>query len=121
MCSSDLLSTAQLVARFTEICRDQYAAELDFDTRRLNSLFDQMMQVVGELRQRPGDGRNALSVLYSHENIQVRLKAAIHTLAVRGGEARGVLEEIATRTGYPQSGDAKGVLRALEEGRYQPE
>ncbi|MCR4266098.1 DUF2019 domain-containing protein [Nitratireductor sp. ZSWI3] len=115
------LSTERLVSLFTEICTAQYEAELDLDTRRLNRLFDQMMQVVRELKRRPGDQRSALSVLYTHKNIQVRLKAAIHTLAVHGAQARRVLEEVAAQTGYPQSGDARWMLRAVDEGSYEPE
>ncbi|WP_048648098.1 DUF2019 domain-containing protein [Nitratireductor soli] len=113
----ETLSTERLVSLFAEICTAQYEAELDLDTRRLNRLFDQMMQVVQELKRRPGDGRSALSVLYTHKNIQVRLKAAIHTLAVHGTQARRVLAQSAREGCHPDglsaiwrcAWDAQGV------------
>ncbi|WP_265518167.1 DUF2019 domain-containing protein [Nitratireductor luteus] len=119
--SLELLSTAQLISRFAEIGAAQYEAELDLDTRRYNRLYDQMTLVSQELKRRPGDERSHLSELYGHPNIQVRLKAAVHTLAVHPEEAREVLEEVAARSGYPQSGDARGILRALHDRSYVPE
>ncbi|WP_246249022.1 DUF2019 domain-containing protein [Chelativorans alearense] len=110
-----------MVAKFAEIGVAQYDAELDLNTRRYNRLFHQMRLVSQELKQRTGDERRRLSALYKHPNIQVRLKAAIHTLAVRPEEARNVLKEVADETGYPQSGDARGMLRALADGRYVAE
>jgi hypothetical protein len=48
------------------------------------------------------------------------LKAAIHTLAVAPAEARAQLQAIAEAHWFPQTADAAGMLRALDEGRYVP-
>jgi hypothetical protein len=107
--------------RFAEISIAQYNANLDLDTRRYNRLFDQMMIISDELKRRPGDHRRYLSSLYQHPNTKVRAKAAIHTLAVLPEEARKVLEEVGSLKGYSGPMDARGILRALDEGTYVPE
>jgi hypothetical protein len=52
--------------------------------------------------------------------MQVRLKAAIHTLAVAPVEARQQLEAIATSNWYPQAGDAGMTIRGLDDGTFRP-
>ena len=47
-----------------------------------------MAGVANELKARDGDQRTALMTLYDYPNMQVRLKAAIHTLAVAPTAAR---------------------------------
>ncbi|HEV7842239.1 MAG TPA: DUF2019 domain-containing protein, partial [Pyrinomonadaceae bacterium] len=65
--------------------------------------------------------RTALLTLYTHPNAQVRLRAALATLAVASNDARTVLQELIERNEYPQLADARGMLRALDAGRYVPE
>lgn len=79
-----------------------------------------MGEVVDELKSRPGDQRRELVRLYEFPSVQVRLKAAIHTLAVAPIEARNQLEWIAERHWFPQTADALGILRAMDQGRYTP-
>ncbi|WP_265518164.1 DUF2019 domain-containing protein [Nitratireductor luteus] len=112
------LSSHELIARFAKIGVAQYEAELNLDTRRCNRLYDQMTLVWQELKRRPGDQRSHVSKLYEHPNMQVRVTAATYSLAVHPEEAR---EEVAGRAGYPQSVDARGMLRALDKGSYVPE
>lgn len=122
MTKADLsvISTDDLVQRFAEITREQDKAILVADYSRYNRLFKDMIRVADELRRRPGDQRRALVRLYEFPNMQVRLKAAIHTLAVAPAEARAQLQAIAEAHWFPQTADAAGMLRALDEGRYVP-
>jgi hypothetical protein len=119
---SDLerMSTSQLVDRFEQVCVAQDDALLDDALARLRRLLDQMRAIVEELQSRPGDQRTALMPLYEHPNRQVRIQAAIHTLALAPKAARAVLEEIKAAQWYPQALDAGMMLRALKEGSYEP-
>lgn len=114
------LSTSQVVDRFAEIGVAQYVALLDNDHRKYNRLYDLMDEVDSELRERGKTARLELLKLFDHPNDQVRLKAATHTLAVAPDRARKELEDIAADVAYPQTADARGLLRALDEGTFKP-
>jgi hypothetical protein len=114
------MSAAQLVERFAAIAREQDQAILANATAKYNRLYDHMAEVVDELKGRPGDQRRELARLYEFPNVQVRLKAAIHTLAVMPIEARNQLEIIAEMHWFPQTADALGMLRSMDQGRYVP-
>jgi hypothetical protein len=114
------MNAAQLVEEFTTIAREQDRALLANSTAKYNRLYDRMAEVVDELKQRPGDQRRELIRLYEFPSIHVRLKAAIHTLAVAPTEARHQLEMIAEMHWFPQTADALGMLRAIDQGRYVP-
>lgn len=58
--------------------------------------------------------------LYDHPNVQVRLKAAKHTLYVVPEHARSLIEEIANSGLFPQAGDAGMTLSFLDDGTYVP-
>src|SRR3954468_9114167 len=90
------LSTNQLVERFTDIGLQKYQQLLRNDVTKFNKLYDQMAAIVQELRSRPDDERRALIALYVHPNFQVRMKAAVNSLALNYDAARHVLEEIAS-------------------------
>ncbi len=79
-----------------------------------------MWAIERELKQRPGDERSALLLLYGHPNAQVRLQAATATLAVAPDAARKALQELANSKNYPQSGEAWGHLRNLDSGFFKP-
>ena len=111
----------KLVDRFEKSCLEQYDASMNFNNSRYNRAFDAMMAVANELRSRPGDQRRSLVSLYDHPNEQVRLKAAIHTLALFSDDAREVLQKLVDDRIFPQSADASGMLRGLDEGTYVPE
>jgi hypothetical protein len=110
-----------LVSRFEELCLKQYDADLSFDMPRYNRAFDAMMAVSNELRSRPGDQRRSLVSLYDHPNEQVRLKAAIHTLALFPDDARAVMQKLIDDRIHPQAMDAGMLLDSLDAGRYVPE
>jgi hypothetical protein len=114
------MSTTELVEEFATIARKQDQAILANATAKYNHLYDRMAEVVDELKSRPGDHRRELARLYEFPSVQVRLKAAIHTLAVIPAEARHQLEAIAEMHWFPQTADALGMLRAMDQGRYTP-
>jgi hypothetical protein len=114
------LSVDQLLERFTAIALEQDQALLMDEIARFNKLFDQMDAVKKELRSRSGDQRRALLALYDHPNIQVRLKAAVGTLAVEPESARKLLQSIADSREYPQAADAGMTLGELDRGIFKP-
>ncbi|KIZ39692.1 MULTISPECIES: DUF2019 domain-containing protein [Rhodopseudomonas] len=114
------MTVADLVARFAEICLAQDDALLGGEIAKFNRLFGEMGGVATELKRRDGDQRRALMALYDHPNMQVRLKAAKHTLAVAPVEARQQLEAIASSRWYPQAGEAGMCLWNLDRGVFKP-
>jgi hypothetical protein len=89
-------------------------------SRAYNRLYKEMLVVLEQLKARPGNLRRSLVSLLDHRNAQVRLKAAIHTLAVDRDRALAALQAISDRNEYSQAADARGIMRSLSEGRYQP-
>ncbi|MGH6852243.1 MAG: DUF2019 domain-containing protein, partial [Methylocella sp.] len=73
------------------------------------------------LRRRGVKARLALLGLYDHPNMQVRVKAAIRTLAVAPEPARRALQEIKESRCYPQAADASMILRDFDNGSYKPD
>lgn len=114
------MTEEQLVDRFADIALAQDEALLDDENAKYNRLYDKMEDVRQELKLRPGDQRRAILPLLQHENAQVRLKAALTTLAIAPEAARHALQIISDRHEYPQAIDARGMLRALESGTYIP-
>lgn len=114
------MTTQDLVERFAQIGRAQDQALLGNQISKFNRLFDQMGEISNELKARPGDERRALIQLYGFPNMQVRLKAAVHTLAVAPLEARSQLQAIAESKWFPQAGDAGMSLLNLERGIFKP-
>jgi hypothetical protein len=114
------MTTAELVDLFARIGVAQDEALLGGEYTKFNRLFDRMAAVSDELKQREGDQRRELRGLYSYGNMQVRLKAAIHTLAVFPVEARAQLQAIADTNWLPQAGDAGMSLLNLDRGVFKP-
>jgi hypothetical protein len=114
------MTVDRLIEHFTSIALDQDEAMLAGDNTKFTRLFWQMEAVEEELKQRNGDQRRALVPLFSHPNAQVRLKAALATLAVAPGMARQTLQTISDRQEYPQAADARGMMRALDEKTFIP-
>jgi cytochrome c oxidase assembly protein Cox11 len=114
------MSVGQLVKLFTGIALQQDEAVLACDVKETSRLFWKLEEVEGELKSRPGDQRRALLPLYDHPNPQVRVKAAIATLAIAPAAARQVLEVIAATCHGPQKLEAGMSLVNLERGIYKP-
>jgi hypothetical protein len=114
------MNVTQLVEHFTGIALAQDAASRRDEIRKYNRLYDEMEEVKSELKRREGDQRRALLPLLNHPNAQVRLKSAIALLAIAPEAARGALDIISARNEYPQAADARGMIRAVDEGSYVP-
>src|ERR1051326_1658096 len=76
------MSVDELVHRFVEIAIPQNWAIFEDAHAKYNRLYRQMDEIRTELKARPGDQRRSLVQLYDHPNIQVRLKAALSTMAL---------------------------------------
>lgn len=87
---------------------------------KFEKLFREMASIDRELCRRGKTARLALTQLYEHPDMQVKLKAAIHTLGVAPKEARQVLQWIRD-SGWPnQSLDAGMTIRNLDDGTFKP-
>ena len=114
------MSAADLVQKFVELTVAQDVAELHGKISKYNRLFADMMDVTNELKSRDGDQRSALLRLYEHANLQVRVQAAMLTLAVAPVAARAVLQNIADSHRLPYSADAGMCLWNLDRGVFKP-
>jgi ParB-like chromosome segregation protein Spo0J len=114
------LSVKELIARFVDVGLAQDEALLYDELAKFSRLFEQMQEVVRELKRRPGDQRRALLDLYDHPNLQVRLKAAKNSLALAPEEGRRLLQAIADSREYPQAGEAGMSLDNLDLGIFKP-
>jgi hypothetical protein len=108
------MTVDELVHRFVEIAIAQDWAIFEDATAKYNRLYSQMDEIRSELKSRPGDQRRVLVQLYDHPNIQVRLKAALSTMALAPNAVRPVLERIAKSGAYPQAADARLALDRLD-------
>ena len=114
-------SVERLVQMFVNVAVAQAAAIDEDDHRRYNRLVDDHLAIEKELRSRPGDQRRALRPLLDDIRPQVRMNAALATLAVLPTEAGETLRLIHARREYPQAADALGVIESIERGTYVPE
>ncbi len=94
------MTVEQLVDRFTAIALEQDRAVRIDDNTKFKRLFWQMEAV--------------------EEELQVRMKAAIATLALEPKAARQVLESISDSHDFPQAGDAGMTLVMLDRGIFKP-
>jgi len=114
------LTVGQLVERFTAIALEQDEALLMDEIAKFNRLFDKMEAIEEELKSRPGDQRRALLPLYKHPSMQVRVKAAMATLAVAPQAAREALQAIKASQEQPQALEAGMSLWNLDRGVFKP-
>lgn len=115
-----LLSNAEIVKLFEQLCIEQYAAMERNEHARTNRLILRTWALATELKSRPGDQRRALMALFGHPNMQVRLTAARANLAVDYIASRCELQAIVDAQWFPQSGDAGMTLHHLDSGFYRP-
>ena len=115
-----VLAAEDLVARFLANSLGHEEAELDFNTRKVNRLLRENWAIAAELKTREGDQRSALLILLRHNNIRVRLDAAMSTIAVAPEEARFVLKEIAQMHVFPETAEAQFAIDGLDSGEWNP-
>jgi len=114
------LTADQLVKMFSDLAVQQDMALLSRMQGTVNSIFWKLESIEKELKSRPGDQRSALLPLYTHKNMQVRVKAAKATLAIAPEAARAQLEAIRASGWQPQALEAGMSLGFLDEGVYKP-
>src|SRR3954465_13229344 len=99
------MSNAELAQQFAALAAQQENAILENDIAESTRLVWRLKELEDELKQRPGDQRTALMQLYGHSNMQVRLKAALATLAIAPQAARMELERVRASKWQPAAGD----------------
>lgn len=114
------LSVEQLVAAFEKLAIEQDRALLSNAQSKVNRIFWELEALEYELKMRSGDMRSALLALYSHENMQVRVKAAKATLAIAPEAGRAQLQAIRASGWQPQALEAGMSLVHLDRGIYKP-
>ena len=119
----DLLSltTAQLLEQFRVLALAKGAASLERRIARHNRLYRQLEAVKAELKARSGDQRRGLAQFYHHPDPQVRLDAALATLAIFPERAQAVLQTIIDRSDFPQVANAMHALMNIRDGTRIPE
>jgi hypothetical protein len=115
------MTDAELVFRFSMIAKERGKAAMMLDTRRANVCFDQMKAVDLEMRARGIETRKALVPLLSNPDRYVRYYAAMYLLALAPDQARAILEWNTKFEVGILAADARGMLRALNEGTYKPD
>lgn len=114
------MGNEKLVERFTTMALEQDEALLMDEIGKYNKIYDEMEAVKQELKGRADDQRRMLLPLLDHRNAQVRLKAAIATLAIEPDAARNALQKIVDQKEFPQAANASAMIDAVDEGTYVP-
>lgn len=114
------MSDDDLVDRFEALALSRDEAILDGDISKSSRLYWALEKVELELKRRGDDRMIALTRLFSHTCLQVRLDAAKATLAVTPETALQVLRDIVASREQPQALDAGMCLRALDDGIFKP-
>jgi hypothetical protein len=104
------LTTAELVARFSDLALEQHEAVETFRTARYNRLYDRIKLIERQLKAREGDQRRALIPLLDAPNIQVRYMAAYALLTIVPEQVQQALLRIRQSGHFPQSADASYTL-----------
>jgi hypothetical protein len=115
------MSTDELVDLFAQNGIEQDSVIFKEQVSKYKKVFGLMAAIDAELKRRGPQARLALTKLYAHPNMQVRLQAAKCTRAVAPAEARRVIEAIAKSGRMPQAADARGSLRIMDEGLIKPD
>ena len=110
----------KLYERFIFASVDQHKSLVAGDHTSYNRLFEEVVAIEKELKRRGEDERRALVSLFSDPSAQVRLNAAIATLALEPEAARQALQLISDRNEYPQAPYARDMMWALDKGTYKP-
>lgn len=115
----DGMDDIDLANAFIDIAAEQQKAIDDMRSSKYNQLYDEMKNIENILRNRPGDMRKVLIPLLEDRRPQVRLKAAMATLAITPA-ARDALILLGQYNFDSQALEAKMMLSALEDGSFVP-
>lgn len=108
---------AALVAEFAETTVAQTDAIWRGDARTGNRYAKRRISAFQKLRAMGDSGRDALAVLFTHENPDVRSMAAAYLLRHRTAEALVVLREVAQGKGLIAF-EASEAIKRWEEGTW---
>lgn len=106
----------QLIDRFTEIGLAEDAALDKDDLSTYKRLYLEVSAISKELKARGREARLALTKLYDHPNLQIRLQAAEFSYGVAPEAARKCLQAIYDSKIPPQYLDAGMALEFLDDG-----
>jgi len=115
------LENRQLVEQFAVTARQMGAAVLDSESGHANQIFDHMEAVEAVLRSRGPTARLELAPLLDDADRFVRYYAAEYLLGLLPARARKNIEENTANYFDALAGDARGLLREFDSGRYQPD
>lgn len=121
MTTLDRMTIDELLARFVTISRQQYPLTLNDNFNGYNALFRKLTAIDNELRRRGIEARLALTRLFDHPNIQVRLNAAEHSLAVARQSSLAVLRQITKEDIGPFRLAAGMTVALVEDGTIVPQ
>jgi len=114
-----ILTDEQVVQRFEAVAIDQGDAVDRFQISKVNRLFDKLIALREELSRRGANRRLLLKPLLFHDNINVRLRAALTLLIIAPEEARAALQDLADLKIHQQSVDASMTLDSLDAGEFK--
>lgn len=107
----------QLVAEFAENVAAQTDSIWRGDAKAGNKHARRYIAAFGKLTAHGDAGRDALTVLFTHPRMDVRVSAAAYLLRYRTAEARAILEEAARGEGLVPF-EASLVLKNWENGTW---
>ncbi|WP_342745554.1 DUF2019 domain-containing protein [Cystobacter ferrugineus] len=107
----------KLVAEFAENVAAQTDSVWKGDAKTGNKHAKRYIAAFGKLTAHGDVGRDALTVLFTHPRMDVRVSAAAYLLRYRTTEARAILEEAAKGKGLV-SFEASQVLKNWESGSW---
>ena len=107
----------QWVQDFARHVEAQTAAIGRGDARTGNTHAERYLAAFDKLRARGDAGRDALAVLFSHPNLDVRTTAATILLRHRTSEARAIVAEAAKGEGWVAFASSQALMR-WDEGTW---
>jgi hypothetical protein len=115
------LSDAQLVEKFAVLARRAGSAVLDSEVREASRAIRSMWAIDDVLRSRGREARHQLVPLLDAKDRFVRYYAAKRLLGLAPERARAVIEWNAKYWFDAIAGDARGLLRSFDTGKYKPD
>ena len=115
------LTDTRLVEEFAVLARQAGSAVLDSEVSKANRAIRGMWGIEDVLRLRGREARQGLVSLLDEKDRFVRYYAAKALLGLVPDRARAVIEWNAKNGFDAIAGDANGLLRAFDTGKYKPD
>jgi hypothetical protein len=117
----ETLSDISLVQRFAKLAHQAGSAVMDSEARKANTAIRGMWAIEDVLRSRGIEARQQLAVLLDHDDRFVRYYVAQALLGLVPDRARSIIQWNADNGFDAIAGDARGLLRAFDSGKYKPD